>query len=161
MSTAQARAFHAEMAPTVRRAAFLTQALEPARIRGTGTPTALAYSFGEFGDARMAQIMGQVGGTMAPMTQPGASASQPRTREQRLAVRARHRRIGAIFRHLLTEAKKVEMFVDVETYRLNDLADAVQGWLRARVLGQPNLEQYEAVLVQEIKLFLRAYHGRG
>ncbi len=159
----QAKKLRSSLQPTLRRASFLTQSLETMRRPGVQTPTALAYTFAEYGDVGLGDLLGP-DGRMAPMTPLGAASNDPKHPHRETAEQARHQRVGEIMIHLLNEAKKVDMYVDGENYHLNDLATAVDSWLRTKVSSNQDartLARLETQLRLEIRAFLTAYHGRG
>jgi len=149
----------------LRRAAVLTQVIEPSRRPGIGTTVAASSSLAALGRVPLEEVHGSRG-RMAPMTPVGAApeGGVAVTREQRQAARLTIRRVGQVFRHLAEAARRGEIIVIEGGYDLSRLGSAVEMWLeqRKRRYADPgDLLAAEQLLRAEVLRLLNTYHGTG
>jgi hypothetical protein len=173
-TTIRGRAERGAFLRNLRRASFLHQAFEPARHEGIPTTTAVSSVMLRTGGIRVQDVMGSAG-VMAPMTPVGAAPETlrdltPEERQaaldpdQRRAAALRERRVGRVFRALLTEGKKANIFVTEGGYDLSILANVISQWLDAKKRRYPDpdkLKDATRLLEAEFLILLEKYHGRG
>jgi hypothetical protein len=146
----------------LQRIAFLTQAVEPSRVGGIATTTAVATTLAASGDVKLQETL-SAEGSMAPMMQKHVAPESgvTETPEQKEAAKIRDQRIGRVFNHLLTVAEKQDIFVASGGYNLADLADAVRHYLKVvqkRYRTRTQLEKAKGLLIAEIVKLLSTYH---
>jgi hypothetical protein len=153
---------------TIKRTAFLTQALEPARERGVAAAHAVGLSLVQEGVKPPGeQALGlrdvlDPEGRMAPMTPKGA-ASKTDSPERRVAVQARRDRIGYIFATLVRAAESGEIVTGPGGADLTPLANAVRRLVEAFFAGKRDIEEVRksvGLLKAQIRALLARYNGR-
>jgi hypothetical protein len=100
--------------------------------------------------------------TLAEIREGATARQQEQLDAWRNGRRKRWRRIGALFRHLLSEGRRANVWAAGEGADLTALADAVGAWADARLktgtADDPALSQRLGV---ELMALLAAYNGRS